>query len=126
MPKTETPDYDVESESCSEMVTIPESIIRVETYWFSDKNNHPILKRIVDEINIDGINKCRVFMDDDNHVFLEVSENQDMIRVLFPNGFPQKSPEIEYLQSKREKHLEWNYNGDIYDSFIRYYKQLIK
>ncbi len=123
MPKIDAPNFDIESDSCSETITMPESIKRVETYWFADKNNHPILKRIVDEINKDDSGKCRVFMDDEKYVFLEISENRDKMKILFPDGFPQKSPVIESLQNYQP---EWKYNGDIYNSFITYYKQLIK
>ncbi len=123
MPKTDAPNYDVESDICSEIIAMPESVKRIETYWFADTNNHPILKRIVDKISKDDSGKCRVFMDDEKHVFLEISKNQDKMKVLFPDGFPQTSPVIESLQNYQ---AEWEYNGDIYDSFITYYKQLIK
>ena len=125
LPKTENANYNVESDQCTIEITEPESVRKTENYWFSDKKNHPILKRIVDEINKSEPNKCHVFVDDDNHVFLEVADKHDKITILFPDKFPEQSPVIEFAEHKEINRCEWKYDGDIYNSFITYYKQLI-
>lgn len=126
MPQTKEANYDIESVECLEKIIIPESVNKVENYWFSDKANQPVLKRIIDEINKDGIGKCQLFMDEDNHVLLEISKNEEVISVLFPDGFPNKPPLCEFSNINEWVQTEWKFNGDIYESFMKYYKQLIK
>ena len=122
MPKTITAKYNITSVDFEGDLQLPEIIHRIETYWFSDRNNHPILKKIIDEIKEIGADSCRVFLDDNSHVFLEISEGQQKTKVFFPEEFPKSPPIVEIPQSADERLCEWTYNGDIYDSFITYYK----
>lgn len=124
LPKNQTSNYKVIADDYVGDLVIPESIIKTEIYWFSDKNNHIVLKRIIDEIIRLGADTCRPLMNDYGHVCLEITDNKHTINVLFPDGFPVNKPIVNCTPSKDSSICEWNFDGDIYDSFIKYYKQI--
>lgn len=124
LPKTQTPNYKVISEDYDGDLAMPERIIKTETYWFSDKHNHTVLKQIIDEIIRLGAESCRPLMNDYGHVCLDITNSTQTIKVLFPDGFPQIKPIVNCTSSKDISKCEWNYDGDIYNSFIKYYKQI--
>lgn len=97
-----------------------------ETYWLKVKENSIILKNILGELKkrfpqndyipqLDGYNEVHIEVTDDGRFVEDIH---------FPNGFPKKEPIILNGQEIISNKNYWDYNGDILNSFINYYKKI--
>ena len=95
-------------------------------YWLKEKQNNLVLKSIVDFLKTIYPNcPCKVQLNGDNHVVIQIENGHIIEKILFPNGFPNKSPIITVGDSVVRTNY-WYFNGDIYTSFIEFYKKLIR
>lgn len=98
-----------------------------EGYWFEDKKNRLVLKSIIDFIETYPTQaRCSVKMDPQNHIQLLVKRKNKDEYIYFPSKFPQAAPEIQldFHGKFIPAGLNWNYQGDILSSFIKYYKSI--
>lgn len=99
-------------------------------YWLNVKGNNAILKDIIDYLTIyDGF-KVNIQMDKQKIVHLFLNKPGTKKHIIFPDRFPYTSPIIEtekdhtdYLGLYFDETPVWDYYGDIYKSFINFYKQ---
>lgn len=98
-----------------------------EGYWFRNKRNRLVLKKILDFIvSYPQQAHCAIQMDSQNHVQLLVKRHNQEERIYFPSEFPQTAPEIQFTLNGKyvPVHYQWEYNGDIFDAFVECYKSI--
>lgn len=98
-----------------------------DDYWLNDKSNNLILKKIIDYLTSYQAEQAAVkpLLDKGRHVHLLVTRNNRQERIIFDNGFPREAPQIQVSEGVATNDAAvWQFNGDIYDSFIRYYSDL--
>lgn len=103
-------------------------------YWLSDKNNNKVLKAIMDFLNSDlYVFNLKPMLDNQKHVHLTCTYNRELsMTVSFPLGFPNVPPVFKIcktdwnnIETPCELILpEWRFDGDIYNSFVEYYKNI--
>lgn len=94
-----------------------------DSYWFSIKENRQILKQIMDTLG-----NCTIQQDKEGYVYLTKVDNGCVDVIFFPEGFPHQSPRLKRRypnNSISELNVAWNYQGNLYNDFINYYKQTI-
>lgn len=93
-----------------------------QEYWLSEKHNNTVLKEIIDFLCQFADNeRCDVKLDSCGCVHLFISKTDGTKEeIFFPVGFPEKAPDVKKQEAVcfTEK---WNYNGDIYKTFVQYY-----
>lgn len=100
-----------------------------KSYWFNEKENRIIFKTIMDKLRDHSGKECSIQMDENGFIHLTVHYDYCLIRIFFPERFPQSAPDITLIDnySEETKFLGgWSYTGDIYDSFIHYYNQILQ
>ncbi len=112
-------------------VGISKSLSEIELsnkgYWFEDKQNRLVLKSIMDFVeSYPNKAHCSIKMDSKNHIQLLVKRHDIDEYIYFPFKFPQVAPEIQLnIHGKSvPANYVWDYNGDIFDSFVKCYKSL--
>lgn len=98
-------------------------------YWFEDKQNRLLLKSIMDFVeSYPNQAHCSIKMDSQNHIQLLVKRHDKEEYIYFPSKFPQVAPEIQLnIHGKSvPANYVWDYNGDIFDTFVKYYKSIYK
>ena len=130
VPKTETASHgyiDTIESSESSIELAPEY---KKTYWFSEKENRVILKRIIDHLEMLPLKgKCTIQLDDNSYVTMTMSCGSFVDQIFFPSDFPQVSPNITriYADNTIEKiSYPWNPGGDIYVDFVNYYHRTLE
>lgn len=95
-------------------------------YWLNDKENNKELKRIIDYLtSVNSRSHIAVRLDSNNiaHVVIDHGIYDD--EVSFPERFPNTPPEIRLGSSSPKEIPVWEYNGDIFSSFVEYYNSYI-
>ena len=97
-------------------------------YWFEHKQNRLILKSIMDFVSkYQNSAHCSIQMDSNKHILLLVKGVNVEEQIYFPSQFPQIAPEIHFLNPKVRcvsTSCTWDYHGNIFESFVKYYKSL--
>lgn len=96
-------------------------------YWFEEKQNRLVLKSIIDFIeSYPNQAHCSVKMDTQNHIQIFVKRQNRDEYIYFPYKFPIVGPEIRLnIHGKLvPANYVWNYNGDIFKTFVKYYKSI--
>ena len=100
-------------------------------YWLTLQGNNAVLKRIIETVtHIEGRPaKVTAKLDDDNRVHLVVDRGWRQEQIYFPQGFPDVQPVVLVFtdagdQEGTPAEAPWQFDGDIYRSFINFYKQL--
>lgn len=132
MPNTQNPSY-VGMDSNMQVKSIIKPQYDSE-YWLSDKNNNMILKSIMDFLNADQkVFNLKPMLDADRHVHLKCTYDREFsMTISFPIGFPNIPPIFKVcktdwnnMETQCELILpEWIFEGDIFDSFVKYYKNI--
>ena len=95
------------------------------SYWLKKPGNSKILKLIIDSIEDSKEQcKCTPIVSDKTEVYLVISLSNINTEVIhFPSEFPLEAPNITDTRGNLliNKH-EWFFDGDIYNSFIKFYK----
>lgn len=94
------------------------------TYWLKRDNNSKVLKRIIDSLKTTSpLLDCVPTVDENQEVHLEMYQDDSLIAdIHFPKDFPVEPPFIIDDDGNRLIGASlWNYDGDIYNSFINYY-----
>ena len=101
-------------------------------YWLNIKENNKILKDIIDYIKTNEGFNVNIQMDKNRIVHLFLTKPGIRKHVVFPERFPYVSPSIETVVDNEafiderlvgsEVVPNWEYSGDIYNSFINFYK----
>ena len=98
-------------------------------YWLNIKENNKILKDIIDYLKQQENYNVSVQMDENKIVHLFLNKEEIRKHVSFPEGFPYTAPTIETIVDNENSIitpnidiLSWNYSGDIYNTFINYFK----
>lgn len=122
-PTTSTPSY--------RMDRINKNILTIETsnegYWFENKQNRLVLKKIMDFVaSYPQQAHCAIQMDSQNHIQLLVKRHNQEECIYFPSKFPQTAPEIQFTLNGTyvPVHYRWEYNGDIFNAFVECYKSI--
>lgn len=122
-PNTMRPSYNI--------VGIPKSLSDINTsnegYWFEEKHNRLVLKSIMDFVeSYPNQAHCTIKMDSRNHIQLFVKRQNKDECIYFPSMFPHVAPEIQLNVHGKliPANYVWNYNGDIFDTFVNYYKSI--
>ena len=132
LPNTSQPNHLDSYNSCpAEANTAPQYD---SAYWLSDKNNNKVLKSIMDFLNADPeVFNLKPMLDNHKHVHLTCSYNRGLsMTVSFPPGFPNIPPffkvcKTDWNNVEKQCNLtlpEWTFDGDIYNSFVEYYKNI--
>ena len=98
-------------------------------YWMGDRANNLILKKIVDFLKNygDGGSAVKAMLDGQKHVHLMVQRGNHQEKIIFGAGFPNEAPGIEVSGEVEVNNVvEWRFDGDIYDSFVRYYDECFR
>ena len=103
-------------------------------YWLANKANNLVLKSIIDFLNEDpNVSNLKPMMDEYKRVQLKFVFNRTyMAKVIFPDRFPYEPPvywliKRDWMGNENRCVLDlpdWNYTGDIYESFVNYYKNI--
>jgi hypothetical protein len=99
-------------------------------YWLKEPGNGVILNDIMNYLRRRHPRaEVRAQMNQAGEVVLNISDYRDEIKILFPRGFPDKSPEIAITRYSRLKHTSspvyWHYmKGNIIGSFIHFYETI--
>ena len=94
------------------------------TYWLKRDDNSNILKRIIDYLGITFPSEDYVpTIDENQEVHIEIYKGNELIEdIHFPKEFPIEPPVIINSIGKRIIGASsWDYNDDIFTSFINYY-----
>lgn len=96
-------------------------------YWFEKKENRIILNKIIEHITYESMKKCScsVQLDENKQVHLYLEQEDRTVHFHFGGNFPGSPPSIVVNGEPMNQQMEWNYNGDIYSSFINYYKTIL-
>ncbi len=99
-----------------------------DEYWLNDKANNVILKRIIDFLtNYENESTVKPMLDGQKYVHLMVQRGNHQERIVFGNQFPNEAPKIEVTEGVYVNDTAvWQYDGNIFDSFVRYYDDLFK
>lgn len=88
-------------------------------YWLTEKENHRALKEIMNGLE-ESYGGVALYMNDpDKTVYLEFSNNNELIRLDFPLGFP----EIKPIISVPILETDWQINNGIVKATIDYVKK---
>jgi hypothetical protein len=90
-------------------------------YWLKNKENRLVLKQIVDYLTDLGYT-CSVNLDSNGIVHLVVQRSGEGMEIVFGKNFPHEAPLISFPDGS-DMIPEWEYNGSIYDSFVRCYNK---
>lgn len=117
-PTTKTPCYKLnDSVNCTN-----------KGHWFESKSNRMTLKSIVDFLSsYPEQGQCSIQMDAENQIHITVKRNRREEYIFFPSKFPQEAPKISIHNDcgiSSSFSYKWKYDGDIYDSFTKYYKSI--
>lgn len=95
-----------------------------DDYWLYNKVNNQVLKQIIDYLTNLG-EGCTVtpMIDNNGIVHLTVQRGEVPMEIIFGKNFPYDAPLISLLDGS-DMAPEWEYNGSIYDSFIKCYSKL--
>lgn len=98
-----------------------------EGYWMNDKSNNKVLKKMLDFVQEQHEDMdCSVSLDENRLVHILVKNEEEAITtdILFPMGFPERSPLIIYeTEGLCASRLGWQpIEGETEQSFIEYYK----
>lgn len=97
-----------------------------EEYWLTNKANNKVLCDIINYLSEQGKNThVRPMLDTENHVHLLVQDNGLTTEIIFGKRFPHKPPQIIIPEGAQvNASAKWQYDGLIYDSFVRYYHNI--
>lgn len=98
----------------------------VQGYWLSDKANNKVLKNIIDYLaSVNSQSRVTVRLDSNKiaHVVIDHGIYED--EVSFPERFPNTPPKIRLGSGSQKEIPVWEYNGDIFSSFVEYYNSYI-
>lgn len=103
------------------------------SYWLNEKRNSAELKRILDYVRRENpLSETAVRLDSRNLVHVmttEIARNNKRVTadIVFPMGFPDRAPEYTLIigHEKEIKAGEWNFYGDIFSSFVKYYTSIV-
>lgn len=100
-----------------------------DSYWLNDKSNNLVLKNIIDYLGIYKGEECQVkaLLDSEKHVHLHVQRYDGIIEITFGENFPEEAPTIvSYVLITYNNNAIWKYNGNIMESFQRYYDDMFQ
>ena len=99
-------------------------------YWLNIKENNRILKDIIDYLRMHDGFSVNIQMDKNKIVHLFLEKRGTRRHIVFPEKFPYVSPIIETaidiescIGDPSTEVPVWDYTGDIYNSFINFYKK---
>lgn len=104
---------------------------RTPEYWFNDRSNHIVLKHIIDYLHQLYYPIRPNVKQDDSGLIHVLIQGDKTIDICFPQQFPAKAPVVtieEYieLQTTYNEHMPaWNFDGDIYTTFVNFYTKKI-
>ena len=122
-PNTQQPNYGFQN-----IIKVSESLnIENTGYWFESKENRITLKSIIDFISCyPQHRRCSIQMDNRQHVHLYINKSKrESEHIYFPHNFPNEPPNIT-IDGIIIPDMNWEFNGDIYTSFVKYYKKIFK
>jgi hypothetical protein len=92
-------------------------------YWLSEKSNHIILKNLIESLSKYFVN-IQVFQrNDDKTIYLQLQKDEKEYNVIFPIDFPKNNLMIiDKSENKIIEGVNWEFNGDILESSLRYIK----
>lgn len=107
--------------------------VYASSYWLNEKRNAAVLKKIQDYVrSMNSSSEVAVRLDARNLVHImttEIARNKKRVTedIVFPMGFPDRAPEYTLMigQEKETRTGMWMYNGDIFSSFVKYYKSIV-
>ena len=124
LPKTQSPCYKMGGMRINTQFVNPAK----SGYWFEDKQNRLALKNIMDFLSsFPNQGQCSIQMDSCNHIHLHVKRMDREEHLYFPEKFPLIPPDIKIQTSDGSPvHVnnKWIFDGDIFDSFVKYYKSI--
>lgn len=99
-----------------------------DEYWLNNKENNLILKKIIDFLaSYDSDSVVKPMLDAQKHVHLMVQRATYGEQVVFGDKFPVEKPSIVVTEGVSVNNsAEWQFDGDIYDSFVKYYGEYFK
>lgn len=103
----------------------PKTVEYDSTYWLKKEGNSKVLKSILDYLN--GLYATLKFIptiDNNNQVHIQAyKRGENMLDIHFPSQFPIVPPCIvSSIGSTFDEISFWNYNGNILNAFVSYYK----
>ena len=100
-----------------------------DNYWLNDKSNNLVLKQIIDYLSSYNGKEYQVKpqLDADKHVHLLVQRLNGTVQITFGEEFPEMAPMIiPSVGISYNMNANWNYNGNIYEAFTRYYDEMFR
>lgn len=98
-----------------------------DEYWLNDKANNLVLKNIIDYLtNYEDASTVKPMLDGQKHVNLTVQRRDRSEQIVFGDNFPYEAPKIDVTEEGYTNTAEWQYDSDIYGSFVQYYEALFK
>lgn len=92
-----------------------------QNYWLNNKENHLVLKKIIDGLSKIFVDISAFQNDTDKLVYISFVYDEMQFRLLFPNDFPYEKPVLlDALGQPLETGIEWPANGDFSESTISY------
>lgn len=125
MPRTTSPN--MQRLFIKEPASRTQKIIYEGTYWLRRDGNSNVLKRIIDSISEAYLEQeCVPTIDENQEVHIETYCDEILLEdIHFPKEFPVEPPIINGASGNRLIDASsWEYNGDIFNSVIKYYHLL--
>jgi hypothetical protein len=96
-------------------------------YWLSDKSNHLVLKNLIESLS-KYFEHIQVFQrNDDKTIYIEFQNDNKNYIVLFPIDFPKTNLMIvDKTEDKIIEGINWEFNGDILESSLKYIKSSLQ
>ena len=101
-----------------------QSINYSNTYWLTNKGNRLVLKSIIDTLQ----QQCQSLtviptVDEQNEVHIVLEQGEIVVQdIHFPMGFPNVEPILtDAVDCRVPSPHSWEYNGDIYNSFFKFF-----
>ncbi len=98
-----------------------------DNYWLNQKANNLILKSIIDFLSTykGEVHQVKPQLDEEKRVHLLIQCPNYSIQITFGDRFPEEAPIIvPSVDIPFNRNAVWQYDGEIYNSFIRYYDSL--
>lgn len=92
-------------------------------YWYNLANNKKTFASIVKKIIATGSCDCQPDLDENKYVHLKLTFSTHIDDIMFPKYFPHDPPIVYRETSHYKKSVtgKWEYDGDLSDSFFKFY-----